>query len=116
MEIAFSDCWYWLLLAAAVSYLLGCINFAVIISKMHHKDVRKIGSGNPGTMNMSREFGLKVGLVNFLFDCAKGESPLSPYIIYSRDTRLRERRYWSPTLRAISRARSQSSGIFIPCS
>ncbi|MDE6411395.1 MAG: glycerol-3-phosphate acyltransferase [Clostridia bacterium] len=76
MEIALSDCWYWLLLAAAVSYLLGCVNFAVIISKMHHKDVRKIGSGNPGTMNMSREFGLKVGLVNFLFDCLKGGVPV----------------------------------------
>lgn len=75
-EIALADCWHWLLLAAAVSYLLGCINFAVIISKMHHKDVRKIGSGNPGTMNMSREFGLKVGLLNFLFDCAKGGIPV----------------------------------------
>ena len=75
-EIAFADCWYWLLLAAAVSYLLGCINFAVIISKMRHTDVRKIGSGNPGSMNMSREFGLKVGLVNFLFDCFKGGIPV----------------------------------------
>lgn len=71
-EIALADCWYWLLLIAVVSYLLGCINFAVIISKARHRDVRKIGSGNPGSMNMSREFGLKVGLVNFLFDCLKG--------------------------------------------
>ena len=71
-EMALSDCWYWLLLAAVVSYFLGCINFAVIISKMRHKDVRKIGSGNPGSMNMSREFGLKVGFLNFLFDCLKG--------------------------------------------
>lgn len=71
-----SECWYWLLLTAALSYVAGCINFAVIISKMHHKDVRTIGSGNPGTMNMSREFGLKVGLLNFLFDCIKGGVPV----------------------------------------
>ncbi|MBD5636553.1 MAG: glycerol-3-phosphate acyltransferase [Clostridia bacterium] len=71
-EIALADCWYWFLLAAVVSYFLGCINFAVIISKARHRDVRKIGSGNPGSMNMSREFGLKVGLLNFLFDCLKG--------------------------------------------
>ena len=71
-----ADCWYWLLLAAVVAYLLGCINFAVMISRYHHKDVRKIGSGNPGTMNMSREFGLKVGLVNFLFDALKGGIPV----------------------------------------
>lgn len=75
-EMALSNCWYWFLLAVVVSYFLGCINFAVIISKAHHKDVRKIGSGNPGTMNMSREFGLKVGLVNFLFDCLKGGIPV----------------------------------------
>ena len=75
-EIALADCWYWIVVAAIVGYLLGCINFAVIISKLHHKDVRKIGSGNPGTMNMSREFGLKVGLVNFLFDCFKGGIPV----------------------------------------
>ena len=43
-EMALADCWYWLLLAAVVSYFMGCINFAVIISKAHHKDVRKIGS------------------------------------------------------------------------
>ena len=53
-----------------------CINFAVIISRFHHKDVRKIGSGNPGSMNMSREFGLKVGLLNFIFDCLKGGIPV----------------------------------------
>ena len=76
MRIALADCWYWLLLVAGVSYLLGCINFAVIISKMRHTDVRKIGSGNQGSMNMSREFGLKVGLVNFLFDCLKGGIPV----------------------------------------
>ena len=76
MRLALSDCWYWLLLVAGVSYLLGCINFAVIISRMRHTDVRKIGSGNPGSMNMSREFGLKVGLVNFLFDCLKGGIPV----------------------------------------
>lgn len=75
-EIALADCWYWLLLAAVLSYFLGCINFAVIISKILHKDVRKIGSGNPGSMNMSREFGLKVGFVNFLCDCMKGGIPV----------------------------------------
>ena len=75
-EIALADSWYWLLVAAVASYLLGCINFAVIISKIHHRDVRKMGSGNPGSMNMSREFGLKVGFINFLFDALKGGIPV----------------------------------------
>ena len=74
-ELAFSQLWYWLLLMAAICYLIGCFNFAVIIAKTKHKDVHKIGSGNPGTMNMTREFGLKVGLINFLCDACKGGIP-----------------------------------------
>ncbi len=74
-ELAFSQLWYWFLLMAVVSYLVGCFNFAVIIAKLKKKDVRKIGSGNPGTMNISREFGLKVGLINFLLDACKGGVP-----------------------------------------
>ncbi len=74
-EIAFSDLWYWLLLMAVVCYFIGCFNFAVIIAKVKHKDVHKIGSGNPGTMNISREFGLKIGFLNFLLDACKGGIP-----------------------------------------
>ena len=74
-EIAFSELWYWLLLMAVVCYFIGCFNFAVLIAKTKHKDVHKIGSGNPGTMNMTREFGLKVGLINFLCDACKGGIP-----------------------------------------
>ncbi len=72
---SFADGWYWFVLMAVVCYLIGCFNFAVLIAKLKHKDVRKIGSGNPGTMNISREFGLKVGLVNFLLDACKGGVP-----------------------------------------
>ncbi|MFQ7077903.1 MAG: hypothetical protein ACLRSW_08170 [Christensenellaceae bacterium] len=28
-----------------------------MIARFKHKDTTKIGSGNPGTMNMTREFG-----------------------------------------------------------
>lgn len=75
MELTFSQLWYWLLLIAVVCYFIGCFNFAVIIAKSKKKDVHKIGSGNPGTMNVSREFGLKVGLLNFLLDACKGGVP-----------------------------------------
>ena len=39
------------------SYLFGNINTALIISKIKKGDVRKMGSGNPGTMNMFRNYG-----------------------------------------------------------
>ena len=70
-ELTFSQNWYWFVLMALVCYFVGCVNFAMIIARTKHKDAHKIGSGNPGTMNMCREFGLNVGLVNFLLDVAK---------------------------------------------
>lgn len=74
-ELAFADCWYWFLLAAVVCYLIGCFNFAVLISHFKNKDIRDIGSGNPGTMNMTRTFGLKIGVINFVCDAVKGGIP-----------------------------------------
>lgn len=74
-ELYVSNSWYWFALCAVVCYLIGCFNFATIIARRRNQDVRKIGSGNPGTMNISREFGLKVGLANFLLDALKGGIP-----------------------------------------
>lgn len=82
-EFSLVTSWYWLPVMAVACYLIGCLNFAVIIAKTRHKDVHKLGSGNPGTMNMSREFGLKVGLINFLLDVSKGGVPaMISYFIF----------------------------------
>lgn len=86
-EMTLSQCWYWFLLLAVVCYFIGCFNFAVLLAKARHKDIRKIGSGNPGTMNTSREFGLVVGFFNFLFDAMKGGLPtLAAYFIFRNYT------------------------------
>lgn len=74
-EIAFGEIWYWFLLCAAVCYLIGCFNFAVLISHLKKSDIRNVGSGNPGTMNMTRTFGLKIGAINFFCDVIKGGLP-----------------------------------------
>lgn len=82
-EIAFSQLWYWLLLCAVLCYFIGCFNFAVLISHFKKKDIRGIGSGNPGSMNMTRTFGLKVGIVNFICDACKGGLPaLAGFLIF----------------------------------
>lgn len=57
------------------SYFFGNINWAIIISKLKKQDIRKMGSGNPGTLNMSRNLGLKLGLLTFLLDILKGVIP-----------------------------------------
>lgn len=83
MELKFSEIWYWFLVMAILSYLIGCFNFALLISKCKHKDVRTMGSGNPGTMNMSRQFGLKIGALTLFFDMLKGGLPvLAGYWIF----------------------------------
>ena len=82
-ELFLGDVWYWFVLMAVASYLVGCFNFALLISKLKHKDVRKMGSGNPGTMNMSRQFGLKIGGLTLFLDMVKGGLPvLAGYLIF----------------------------------
>ncbi len=82
-ELAFSDVWYWFVLGAIVSYFIGCFNFAVLISRIKKTDIRGIGSGNPGTMNMSRTFGIKIGAINYFSDVFKGAIPVFiGYIVF----------------------------------
>lgn len=74
-EVALYKVWWQILLFAVASYLIGNINFAVIISKIKKKDIRAVGSGNPGTLNMSRNFGMKIGVLTLALDILKGVAP-----------------------------------------
>ncbi|HWR23611.1 MAG TPA: glycerol-3-phosphate 1-O-acyltransferase PlsY [Feifaniaceae bacterium] len=61
------------LLAAVAAYLIGNLQSAVIISRLRYKDdVRNHGSGNAGSTNMLRVFGLKSGALTFAGDLLKG--------------------------------------------
>ena len=56
-----------------VSYLLGSVNFALVVSKIfYHDDVREHGSGNAGATNMGRSYGKKAAVLTFLGDGLKG--------------------------------------------
>ena len=58
---------------AIIAYLIGSINFSVIISKrMAGFDVREKGSGNAGTTNMLRSVGIKAAVITLLCDILKG--------------------------------------------
>ena len=63
---------HWILLAALTGYLLGSVNFAVIIAKRHGVDILKAGSGNPGATNVKRVIGKKAGNLVFFLDALKG--------------------------------------------
>ena len=67
--------WWHIVLVVIISYMFGNISFARIISNLKHNDITKLGSGNPGSTNMLRNFGLKIGLINLGLDMLKGFVP-----------------------------------------
>ena len=60
------------ILSAVLSYLLGSLNFGVIISKKLKKDdVRNHGSGNAGSTNMLRSYGKGLAALTIAGDMIK---------------------------------------------
>lgn len=61
------------ILCAVISYLIGSINFSILLSKIiGGKDIRESGSGNAGATNMLRTYGKKLGVITLLLDVLKG--------------------------------------------
>ena len=61
-----------LLVCLIVPYLLGQLNFAIILSKKQFGvDIRNYGSGNGGTTNMLRTFGKKSAIITLGGDMGK---------------------------------------------
>ena len=58
-----------------VSYFVGNIHFARLLSRAQKDDITKHGSGNPGTMNMLRTFGYVFGTFTLILDSLKGVIP-----------------------------------------
>ncbi len=62
-----------LLVSMMICYLIGSINFAIILTKIViNDDVRNHGSGNAGMTNVIRTVSLKAGLITFVLDALKG--------------------------------------------
>ena len=64
-----------IILICVVSYFFGNISFARILAGFKKKDITNSGSGNPGTMNMLRTFGVKAGAITLLLDFLKAVVP-----------------------------------------
>ncbi|PAK21436.1 hypothetical protein CJJ23_02190 [Mycoplasmopsis agassizii] len=57
------------LIAFFLGYLWGSLNTSILVSKFIFKDdIRKHGSGNAGSTNITRRFGVKVGGAIFAWD------------------------------------------------
>ena len=55
-----------------LGYLVGSVNFAVLVAKKHGVDILKAGSGNPGATNVKRVLGKGPGNLVFALDALKG--------------------------------------------
>ena len=69
----FSDGWWQILLTVTIAYLLGSINFALVITNIVNKgkDIRQMGSGNAGFTNVLRSVGKIPAIFTIVFDFVK---------------------------------------------
>ena len=58
--------------ALAIAYLLGSIDFGVIVPRLLGVDIYQHGSGNPGASNVMRTIGKRAGMAVMLGDAVKG--------------------------------------------
>lgn len=73
MFTVFPQYWWQFLVVCICSYLIGATNFAILFSRLIKlQDVRKFGSGNAGSTNMFRVYGLPLGILTFMCDAFKG--------------------------------------------
>ena len=59
---------------ALLGYLIGSVNFAVLVAKKHGVDILKEGSGNPGATNVKRVLGKGPGNLVFALDALRASS------------------------------------------
>lgn len=73
-----------LLVIAVVSYLLGGINGAIMMSRLiYHEDIRQSGSNNPGFTNFKRVYGLNMAAWSvMLIDILKTAAPVFASAVY----------------------------------
>ena len=62
--------------AAVVAFVIGAVNPATILAKLLGKDLRGVGSGNPGATNAGRVLGARWGVLVGVLDVLKGLVPV----------------------------------------
>lgn len=60
------------ILLIIMGYFFGAIPFALVIAKLKHVDIRKVGTKNPGAANVFRQVGKPYGILVWVLDTAKG--------------------------------------------
>lgn len=72
MAAFFTDSWAALAIAVVVSYILGSVNWAILITRWFtQKDIRSFGSGNAGATNVLRSQGTVPAVLTTVGDLVK---------------------------------------------
>lgn len=58
--------------AVIAAYVVGSLDFAVVVSRAHGVDITEVGSGNPGTSNVLRTLGRGPAAMVLVGDALKG--------------------------------------------
>lgn len=58
--------------ALVAAYLIGSVDFAVLVARMHGVDIHEVGSGNPGASNVMRTLGRGPAVMVYVGDTLKG--------------------------------------------
>lgn len=74
------------IICVLIGYAFGLLQTGYIYGKLHHIDIRKLGSGNAGTTNALRTLGWKAGLITFLGDCFKCVAAVVVAILLYRES------------------------------
>lgn len=68
--------WLWFSLIVVVCYFIGNVNFARVIARLFkHEDITTKGSGNPGMMNVLRNYGIGYAMLTLLLESIKAGVP-----------------------------------------
>jgi len=89
MQSLLANYWLALILIAVGAYLLGSMNWAIILTRVFKgADIRQVGSGNAGATNVLRAYGPVLAAMTFIGDVGKGvlASLLGGWLITAFDT------------------------------
>lgn len=69
----FINSWLAILITAVISYLVGSMNWAIILTRLFYRqDIRQEGSGNAGATNVLRSHGVLPAICTLVGDVGKG--------------------------------------------
>jgi glycerol-3-phosphate acyltransferase PlsY len=84
--ISWAHSWPYFAVCFVAAYLAGSIPFGLLLSRlMGFGDIRKIGSGNIGTINVLRTGNKKLAALTLVLDAAKGAIPVAVAQAYGPD-------------------------------